>query len=101
MLNVSVNSRLVTVSSLHSLNVSLHLPSDRLLASLSDGRSFTLSGKKGLAVMYETTCWTVCVCVCVCWGCREVNKGDPHRAPGPGVPGGPVTEVMDDVFSAG
>lgn len=40
------------------------------------------------------------MCVCVVGGSPGVNKGGPHRAPGPGVPGGPVTEVMDDVFTA-
>lgn len=60
--------RLLHVSVFHSSNLSLHLPPDRLLASLSDGRSFTLSGKKGCSVMYVTTCWTffLCMCMCVC-----------------------------------
>lgn len=56
----------------------------RLLTSLSDGCSFTLSGKKGRCVMYVTTCWTFFMCV----RGQEVNKGDPHREPGPRGPWG-------------
>lgn len=75
------------------------LPICRLIASLSDGLwLFTPSVKKGGGVMHETTS--------AVWvenddGGSGVNKGSPHWRAGPEVPGRPVTEVMDDVFTAG
>jgi len=47
----------------------------------------------------------VCVCGCEGWGGggggERSIKATPTESRALGVPGGPVTEVMDDVFTAG
>lgn len=65
-----------------------------VLASLSNGRSFTLSGE-------EKPLRDVCDHMCVCEEAERSIKATPTESWAPGVPGGPVTEVMDDVFTVG